>query len=93
MDWIEVLSPHSKANPLSSDVQVDMDGPWSWIPPSSIPAALCSALQSFGEGTQSGSQEVQCKSDKTGEKGQATAKSDGVIGMTDYTVSTTTLTA
>lgn len=26
MDWIEVPSPHSKANPLSSDVQVDMDG-------------------------------------------------------------------
>lgn len=50
---------------------------------STIPTELCSALQSFGEGTQSGSQTVQCKSDKNGgKKRQATAKSDGVIDIT-----------
>lgn len=91
MDWITVPSPHSKANPLSSDVQVDMDGLGHDFA-SSIPAELCSALQSFGEGMQSGSQAVQCKSDKMG--GETT--SDGQVGWChrhDHTVPLLTLTA
>lgn len=40
MDWIEELSPHSKANSLSSDVQVDMDS--ALVDPNG--AVLCSAI-------------------------------------------------
>jgi hypothetical protein len=87
MDWTEMpLLRTPKANRLSSDVQIDMDMDCG---APSIPTALCSALQSFGEGTRHGSQQssslcggtVQCTSDKMGQR-EATAKSDGVIGIT-----------
>lgn len=58
-----MLSPHPKANPLSSDVQVDMDDRghgFRLVDPNGA-ALLCNPS---GEGMQSRSQAVQCKSDK-----------------------------
>lgn len=93
MDWIEVLSPHSKANPLSSDVQVDMDGRGHGFRPRRSQRRCALLCNPSGRGRSLATRQYSASLTR---RARNHRRGDGQVGWchrhdwTGYTVSTTT---